>query len=112
MIQSYSFGKIMINSEVYQKDLLILGQKVLSPWIRKEGHRLSITDVEEVILFAPQVFIIGTGFWGMMKVDDELIILFREKGCKVYVLNSKDAVLKFNEEKELFKAAAAFHLTC
>lgn len=112
MIEDYSFGKMSVKTKNYVKDLIILGDEIFCPWIRAEGHRLSISDVSKVVDYKPEVLVIGTGFFGMMKVDKDLINYFKETHCRVFVLNSKEAASKFNEMSKDNKTAAVFHLTC
>lgn len=110
-IESYEFGRIVINGKEYTQDLIILGDKIISNWWREEGHLLQIVDIIEVFEFKPKIFIIGTGASGLMRVSDDLIKKLQEENIDYYILKTKDAVKKFNEIENKNKAAA-FHLTC
>uniref|UniRef100_UPI00405780D7 Mth938-like domain-containing protein n=1 Tax=Candidatus Electrothrix sp. TaxID=2170559 RepID=UPI00405780D7 len=58
MINSYSFGNMEINDKPYRKDLMILPDKtILHPWWRKTGHTLSLTDIQEIIIPPPRIFL-------------------------------------------------------
>ncbi|MEA1932944.1 MAG: Mth938-like domain-containing protein [Thermodesulfobacteriota bacterium] len=48
MIDNYSFGKIVINGQVYTSDLKIVKGRVYSGWWRKSGHSVSIDDVTDI----------------------------------------------------------------
>ena len=110
-IDSYRFGKIVINGTPYTKDVLILTDKVLSPWWRKEGHSLCLEDLTEVISAHPEVLVIGTGAMGVMQVPEETLRHLREKGVEVIIKRTGAAVDEFNRLSGK-KAIAAFHLTC
>ncbi len=110
-IDSYRFGKIVINGTPYTRDVLILPDKVLSPWWRSEGHSLAPEDLAEVINAAPDVLVIGTGNMGMMDVPEETLAHLREKGIEIIVKRTGSAVETFNGLSGK-NAIAALHLTC
>ena len=111
-IDSYQFGKIVINGTPYTKDVLILPDKVLSPWWRIEGHSLSIEDLTEVISAHPEVLVIGTGAMGAMGVPEETLDFLKSQGVEVIIKRTEAAASEFNRLSSLHKTAAAFHLTC
>ncbi len=49
MIESYSFGQIIIDGKKYNSDLIIYKNDINSNWWRKEGHNLYIEDVQDII---------------------------------------------------------------
>ncbi len=110
-IQDYSFGRIKIEGQTYTKDVIILPERVFSPWWRKEGHRLSMEDLSEALNARPEVLIIGRGYAGVMRVPDELVKALQERGIDVVVQKTRDAVKTFNNI-EGKRVAAALHLTC
>lgn len=113
LIDKYSFGSMVIRGTAYKSDLKLLGDKVLPDWWRKEGHKLSQEDIQDVLEYGPEEFIIGTGFFGMMKVNDELKRFIENKGIKVIVERTGKAVSTFNEAYgKGRRVAGAFHLTC
>ena len=63
-IDSYRFGKIIINGKLYQKDLIIFPDRILQNWWREQGHTLVMADLDQVIAAKPKVIIIGTGMFG------------------------------------------------
>ncbi len=69
-IDSYQFGKIVIDGQAYDKDLIITPHGVTPDWWRAEGHSLSIPDLEAVLEAAPEVLIIGQGAYGRMELPD------------------------------------------
>ncbi len=112
-IESYRFGSIKIDGKVYMRDVIIFPDKVLSPWWRKMGHNLSISDLNEVIEYNPDLLIIGTGAYGVMQVPDSTLESLRERDIKVKVLKTGEAVKNYNEGIEKgVNVVACLHLTC
>lgn len=112
VIQKYQFGKIVVDSVCYQSDLIIFPDHIQDHWWRKEGHYLSIEDLSTVIEYQPDILVIGTGMYGLMKVDDLLIDDLRQKGIKdILVFKSRMACNEYNRLREL-KKVIALHLTC
>jgi len=113
-IKEYSFGKIKIDDSVYTKDLVISNSRIYPNWWRKEGHNLYVEDIEEFIeKEKPQVIVIGTGYYGVMKIDNKTIEYLHEKKIRVYIEKTKNAVDIFNELiKRKEKVLGFFHLTC
>jgi hypothetical protein len=110
-IDSYSFGRIVIDGKIYTKDVLIFPDLVISPWRRKEGHLLKIEDLEEVLKEKPDVLVIGKGYSGVMQVPDVIVQALAIEGIRVVVKNTSEAVGVFNI-LNYQKKVAAFHLTC
>src|ERR1700690_253160 len=110
-IDSYSFGRIVIDGKIYTKDVLIFPDLVIAPWWRKEGHLLKIEDLEEVVKEKPDVLVIGKGYSGVMEVPDVIVQQLAIKGIRVVVKDTSEAVGAFNT-LNCPKKVAALHLTC
>ena len=111
-ITHYSFGRITVDNKTYTSDIIIFPDHVKSSWWRLEGHLLQVPDLKEVIDVKPPVLIIGTGYYGTMRVPDETINHLRSLGIDVYVRNSKDAVELYNKMASERPTVPALHLTC
>lgn len=113
IIENYSFGSIKINRKSFSNDIIIFPEEVLPNWWRKQGHNLHMEDLQEVIKRKPDILIIGTGYNGAMRVPANLITELEEKGIKVIVKRSREAVNEYNTRaKERKRVAAVLHLTC
>lgn len=129
-IDSYSFGKIVIDGTIYTSDVIILGDRVIPNWWRKEGHALCLNDLISFIP-SPQggegwgeggfplnkggqggCLIIGTGASGMMKVLEEVSDYFNSKGVKVIEERTDEACKTYNSLCNSHDVSAALHLTC
>ena len=114
MIDSYSFGCMIINSKPYLKDLILLPDgTILHPWWRKAGHTLSLPDIQEIIAAAPDILVIGTGSPGMMQPEQTLSSELESRGIETKVMPTKEAAQEYNSLFEQGRnLAACFHLTC
>ncbi|MFX1257431.1 MAG: Mth938-like domain-containing protein [Promethearchaeota archaeon] len=109
-INNYEFGRIVIENKSYTDDLILLGRNVKPKWWRKSGHSLDKKDLEKILDYKPDLLIIGTGTYGMMKISSKLS---KKLNFKIIAYPTKEAVKKYNQEiKGEKKIAGAFHLTC
>jgi len=111
-IDSYSFGKMVIESKTFQSDLIIYPEKIDPSWWRKEGHLVQIEDLTAILAAAPEILIIGTGYMGLMKVPGELRKELLGRNIELYIEKSARAVEIFNSIHMKRKTVAALHLTC
>lgn len=112
-IDSYQFGKIVIDGATYTKDCLIIAGTVHPNWWRERGHLLSAEDLGPIIAARPAILVIGCGASGMMTVTNDACELLSEHGIRFEALDTQKAVGRFNElSKAGANAAAALHLTC
>jgi hypothetical protein len=111
-INRYSFGSIQIDGEEYNKDVIILPDRIIKNWHRITGHELDLTDLKAVIETPPEILVIGTGSVGRMKVPDRTKAALKYAGIKFYSLPTKEACNKYNQLREKSQTCAALHLTC
>ncbi|MCD6529472.1 Mth938-like domain-containing protein [Candidatus Bathyarchaeota archaeon] len=115
MIDSYGFGRIVVDGKEYTSDVIVFSDRVLDGWWRKEGHRLHLQDLREVLEAEPkpEVLVVGTGYFGIMKVTEEVKRYLKSSGIEVIAQPTKQACQTFNDLLESGRrVAAAFHLTC
>jgi len=124
MIESYDFGRIVINGRTYTTDVIVLPDRVFSSWWRRAGHKLVPADLDEVVAARPDVLVVGTGYSGLMRVVGtgysglmrvlpETETYLAEQNIQLVVERTADACQTYNR---LLRAgqnvAAALHLTC
>ena len=112
LIESYSFGRIIIDGQEYTSDLIIYPDKIDPNWWRLKGHLLQIDDLRDILDYKPEVLVVGTGAHGLMEVSDDLKQLLKEKGIEVIIKDTEEACKSYNELKDKRKVIGAFHLTC
>jgi hypothetical protein len=111
-IEHYSFGRITIDGKTYTSDVIIYPDRVDSSWWRKEGHLLQIADLKDIMSVKIPVLIIGTGFYGTMRVPKETLEYLKSNKIEVYIEKTQKAVGLYNEIASTKPAIAALHLTC
>lgn len=113
-IDSYSFGTIRIDGREYSRDVILLGGEVKGPWWREAGgHVYAVQDFAEVLAASPDVVVLGTGYFGRVKVLDETLTALAEAGSEIVVERTGGAVEHYNRfADEGRDVAAALHLTC
>ena len=113
-IESYSFGKIRVDGVDYTDDVIVLRERVISPWWRKAGgHLFAPVDLGEVIAAEAAVVVLGLGAYGVVEVDPAAEAALAEAGSRVVARKSAEAVDEYNRLiDEGADAIAALHLTC
>ena len=109
-IDSYYFGRIVVDGKAYTSDVLIFPNRAKDNWWRKEGHALHIEDIESVVKEKPEVLIVGTGKYGLLEVLPETKEYIESKGIELIVEPTDKACEIYNEISEDKKAVAAFTL--
>ncbi|MEM3597010.1 MAG: Mth938-like domain-containing protein [Candidatus Bathyarchaeia archaeon] len=115
MIDSYDFGVIVINGKRYTSDVIAFPEKVFDGWWRKEGHKISLEDLKVVLNREPkpEVLIIGTGYYGIVKILPEVENALKSKGITLIAQPTREACQTFNKLLESKRCVVgAFHLTC
>lgn len=111
-IDSYEFGSIVIDGRTYRSDLLIWPGHLKADWWRLEGHLLQLQDVAEALAAEPLVLVVGTGAYGNLTVDPDLVSYLHDKGIDLVARPTREACRSINELAGTSRLAAALHLTC
>lgn len=113
VIESYSFGSMLIAGTIYTKDVVIFPNgSILSPWWRNQGHVLATGDLQELLGTEPEIIICGTGFMGVMRPTEELQEYLASNNTEFIVQKSSKAVETYNQLAGNKKVGGCFHLTC
>jgi hypothetical protein len=112
MIESYSFGRLVLSGKAYTSDLIIYPDRINPSWWRKTGHRLCLQDLQEVLEENLEVLVVGTGYMGLMKVEEEVKRYAETHGFQLIVEKTKKAVEIYNSLYTHKRTVGAFHLTC
>lgn len=113
MIESYSFGEIIIDGETFNSDIIIFPDgRIEDSWWRENGHSLSMKDIKELVESHPEIIIAGTGDSGCMLPEKDMEETLLKKGIEFKALCTKEACRIFNEICAQKRVGACFHLTC
>ena len=110
-IDGYGFGRVTIDGRQETRDVIVLPDRVVRGWWRKDGHGLVLEDLEEVLDELPERLLVGTGAYGRLRPDPATLETLRARGVEVEVLPTADAVRRY-VELDPRNTAAALHLTC
>ena len=93
MIDACSFGVIVIDGKKHTSDLLITPDgRIVEPWWRKSGHRLSSDDIRELIESEPEYIIAGTGVSGQVRPEKTLEKTLHQRGIRFIAAPNHDAI--------------------
>ncbi|KPJ57418.1 hypothetical protein AMJ49_00560 [Parcubacteria bacterium DG_74_2] len=120
MIEEYNFGSIKIDGKNYGYDIEVRWTGEVLKWQRLESHVFEIPDVKRAVEQNPDTIIFGTGAYGVAKITENCQNFIREKGIKLIIDKTEEAVKTFNiilkeskeQEGEQEKVIGLFHLTC
>ncbi len=112
MINKYRFGHIIIDGKEYTSDLKIFPDRLKPDWWREQGHRLAISDIQDVLDELPDILIIGTGSAGVMRVPDDVQNEIRNRGIELIIEPTESACNIFNKISKTKRVVAVLHLTC
>ena len=110
-LEDYSFGRIKVDGQPQERDLIVLPDRVVTDWWRQDGHSLVIDDLREVLDELPDRLIVGCGAQGRLEPSAAVLDELRRRGVDVEVLHTAEAVARYNQLDER-RTAAALHLTC
>jgi hypothetical protein len=113
-IEHYTPGHVVVDGMELNRDVIVLPNRVLRNWWRRDGHSLVIEDLEDVLDELPERLIVGCGYAGRLEPDPSVIEALARRGVKIEALPTPDAVTLFEEleVRDPAVVAAALHLTC
>lgn len=111
-IESYEFGKIVIDGKAYYRDVLITPSGVKGDWWRRSSHELRAEDLRGFLEEGIEVAIVGTGRYGLMKVLPDALQLLKEVSSELIIERTPEACKAYNELSGARRTFAALHLTC
>jgi hypothetical protein len=113
IIESYNFGRMVIDGISYTKDVIIFpDSRVSSPWFRNRGHVLEAVDLKELIAATPEIIICGTGAMGFLRPSAAFKEYLSTRNIDFIAQKSSKAAQTYNKMSGKKKVGACFHLTC
>jgi len=67
MITKFSFGRIVVDGQIYNQEIKIVNRKLMSNWWRQSGHSVEIEDVQDILNSKSETIVIGKGQPGYIK---------------------------------------------
>ena len=110
-LEDFSFGRLTVDGQEHTRDLIVLPDRVVSDWWRREGHSLAMEDLDEVLDEPPWRLVVGVGAQSQLRPDPAVIAELERRRVEVECLPTDAAVRRYGELDER-QTAAALHLTC
>lgn len=112
-IDSYSFGRMVVDGVEHEKDLKLYPDGIESNGWRLQGHLLQPDDLPELRDKEIDYLVVGQGAVGNMKIAEQTKKLLEELRLKWSVHPTPQAVEEYNRRAEHGeRVAGVFHLTC
>ena len=112
-IIAYKFGQINIDGREYHSDVIIFPGYVKNNWQRKRGHHLELDDIRDIVKYKPEILVIGTGMYGLMKIKKKLIKKIKDDGIdQIIIEKTKKACDEYNKIDKNIRKVGALHITC
>jgi hypothetical protein len=113
-LTDYSFGHVRVDGVEHTKDVIVLPDRVVGNWWRRNGHSLVMEDLDEVLEELPGRLVVGCGADGRLEPDPGVADALARRGVQMEALPTAEAVERYSELETANPAAvaAALHLTC
>ena len=117
-IDSYRFGSITIDGDIYTRDVIICPEGVIADWWRRDGHGLCLSDLETALEPKPDIIVVGCGASGALRVPEETRRWIEGQGIELLALPTGEACDRYNElagagpRRAPRRVVAGLHLTC
>ena len=85
-IESYSPGRVVVDGVELHRDVIVLPDRVLTEWWRRDGHSLSMEDLDDVLDDLPERLILGCGYASRLEPDRAVLEALARRGVKVEAL--------------------------
>ena len=113
MIESFSFGVMIIDGRRITSDLIIYPNgRIQDGWWRSRGHSLIRRDIQALVDSGPEVIIVGMGVNGLMQPKPGLEKWIQKQGIEFIAAPNDKAVAVYNQQIGKAKIGACFHLSC
>jgi len=111
VIDATSFGSITISGKKYDHDVYVFWDGTVE---RRVGdHTVPTRQMEYIVKKRPEIIIIGTGQFGIVRVPSESEKLAKEQNIEVAKARTPQAIGIFNEAmKQGKRVSAIIHVTC
>jgi hypothetical protein len=115
-ISHLSWGRIEIEGYPPFKDVRIFPGGAREWDWRETGTRhvpgIQPADVQELIERGAKAVVLSKGFWERLKVCPETVEALAKNDIQIEILQTEDAVQRFNELRENIAVGGLFHSTC
>ena len=113
MIDTYAYGRMVIDGTCYPSDLIIYPDRIDANWWREQCHQVRLEDIEKLVAGDPEYLIIGTGETGLLNVLPEVQdYLIKRRKTQLVFVPTEYAYEIYNRLCTKHDVVGAFHLAC
>ncbi|RLG21384.1 hypothetical protein DRN74_02365 [Candidatus Micrarchaeota archaeon] len=114
-----TFGKVKFGDEVYSEDIIVHTDLSVSPRDKSiakskygDSHIVGREELEKILDDDTEAIVIGSGQFGVLKLNEEAVNFLRSKNIDFYVMETPEAIKKYNHIFKEKKTMALIHVTC
>lgn len=115
-INSIEWGKLTTDTATTYKDAkLFPGGSRKWDWNETGTHHkpgIQPADVEELLAYGSEKVVLAQGFHERLQVCQETMDMLKEKNIEFFILQTEDAVTKYNQLRKSTAVGALIHSTC
>lgn len=114
-IMSLSWGEIQTKEHTYKDAKLYPGGSRAWDWTETGTQHvpgIQPADVEELLEHDAKILILSKGINERLQTSDGTIEFLEDQGCTYYILQTEEAVEKYNSLCENEQVGALIHSTC
>lgn len=112
-VKDTEFGWIEIDEKKYNHDVIIyVNGRIENRYknFKWTSHSFTLEEAEKVTKGDPEVLVLGTGQYGLLKPSQEAIGYLKKRKIRLFMDRTPMAIKIFNGIKE--RKCALFHVTC
>ena len=113
-IASCQWGRVSIDGHGTVKDAKLYLVERAPGWRETEPDMIGIqpADIIEIIEHGAETVVLSTGVLRMLRVSPETLAVLQERGIRVHVVPTGEAVTTYNLLRETERVGALIHSTC
>ena len=114
MFKWSSYGRVKYKDDVFEQDIIVMPDERVE--MRKpvgDSNSLGLSETERILAAAPEteIVVIGTGEHDSLQVASESRALMENRGLRLFVFPTPQALSKYNEVYFTKKTLALIHVT-
>jgi len=112
MINEFKYGFFKVDKKDHYGDIKLIDGGV-KQWSTREGFKISVEDIKDILKTKPEMVLIGTGASGLLKISEGVEMEIRGRKVRLQKGKTMDMCELYNKlEKEGKKVNALLCATC
>ncbi len=114
-ITHMSWGRLELDGKLFKDAKVYPGGSREWDWRETGTHHMpgiQPADVAELLDHGAEIVVLSKGVWERLQVCPETLAMLAKKGVAVEVLQTEDAVKRYNALRQTEPVGGLFHSTC